>query len=175
MNFSKLLNCFIVKLLRDYSVRRNFRRYAGFSLIEVLVAVTIIGLLAGVAVTGYSSVTKSSRDARRKADLEQVRSALEVYRSETGYYPDPGSSSYVDFTDAELVDELVDGGYIQALPKDPLPATHPSYKAYMYKATDLSGTVYYGYCLQTHLEASSPTNDTDCTLDSGYNYALTNP
>lgn len=62
-----------------------------FTLIEILVVTTIIGVLSGVATISYSSLTRSSRDARRKADLEQIRAALEMYRSSEpgafGQYP----------------------------------------------------------------------------------------
>jgi len=64
-------------------------RLKGFSLIEILVVVTIIALLAAGAVVTYSQLTKQSRDARRKTDLEQVRAALEMYKSNsaTNTYP----------------------------------------------------------------------------------------
>ena len=79
----------------------------GFTFIEILVVVTIIGLLAGVAAVSYSEFTKSSRDAKRKADVENLRAGLEMYRSNhtTSSYPDS-------------LDDLV-GLYIDAVPKDP--------------------------------------------------------
>ncbi|MBI4004548.1 prepilin-type N-terminal cleavage/methylation domain-containing protein, partial [Candidatus Roizmanbacteria bacterium] len=52
-----------------------------FTLIEILVVATIIGLLLAGAVASYTTLNRSSRDARRKADAEQIRSALEMYRS----------------------------------------------------------------------------------------------
>ncbi len=58
-----------------------------FTLIEILVVVTIIGLLAGVGAVTYSQFIKQSRDARRKADLELIRSALEQYRADNDTYP----------------------------------------------------------------------------------------
>ncbi len=48
---------------------------------------TIIGVLASAGVAIYSPATKKTRDGRRKADLEQIRSALEMYRADTGSYP----------------------------------------------------------------------------------------
>lgn len=64
----------------------------GFTLIEILVVATIIGLLAGAGAVSYSSLVKSSRDARRKADLEQIRAALEMYRSSNNTYPSTSSA-----------------------------------------------------------------------------------
>ena len=63
-----------------------------FTLIEILVVVTIIGILLSTAIISYGSLSKSSRDARRKTDLEQIRAALEMWRSSeplaNGQYPD---------------------------------------------------------------------------------------
>jgi len=59
----------------------------GFTLIEILVVATIIGLLASGAIVSYQQLSKQSRDAKRKTDLEQVRAALEMYRSNEDTYP----------------------------------------------------------------------------------------
>lgn len=59
----------------------------GFTLIELLVVISIIVILATLAATSYRSANKRARDARRAADIEQVRSALELYRTENNVYP----------------------------------------------------------------------------------------
>jgi len=63
------------------------RRQRGFTFIELLVVVTISALLMGAAMVGYSSISRRSRDTRRRTDMETIRSALELYRSENGSYP----------------------------------------------------------------------------------------
>jgi len=63
------------------------KQQLSFTLIEILVVTTIIGLLAGIGAVSYSQFVKKSRDAKRKTDLEQIRGALEMYRSEKSYYP----------------------------------------------------------------------------------------
>ena len=73
----------------------------GFTLIEVLVAVTIIAILTSIGVVSYSSVNKRSRDAKRKGDVEQLRSALEMYRADNSYYPNTGSGSWTDASGAQ--------------------------------------------------------------------------
>lgn len=142
----------------------------GFTLIEILVAATILALLSALAIANFSTANKSSRDARRKADLEQVRTALELYRSQNGYYPT--GSGWVVLS--PTLDVLVTGGYIAELPKDPFPATHADYKAYKYKATDGAGSYYYGYCLEADLEASTPASN-PCTPEATYNYSVRHP
>lgn len=59
----------------------------GFTLIEILVAMTIVAVLMGLALVSYQGARKSARDGKRKVDLEQVRSALEMCRADTGGYP----------------------------------------------------------------------------------------
>ena len=60
---------------------------SGFTLVELLVVITIIALLATVGLVSYSSATKNARDARRLSDLERVRQALVLRRSDKGSYP----------------------------------------------------------------------------------------
>lgn len=59
----------------------------GFTLIELLVVIAIIGLLATMAVLGYSAANQRSRDAKRKSDLRQISKALELYFDDNGVYP----------------------------------------------------------------------------------------
>ena len=63
------------------------KKQKGFTFIELLVVVTISALLMGAAMVGYSSISRRSRDTRRRTDIETIRSALELYRSENGSYP----------------------------------------------------------------------------------------
>lgn len=118
-----------------------------FTLIEILVVTTIIGLLAGVVAVSYTSVTRSSRDARRKSDLEQIRSALEQYRSNNGTYPavSVDCSSSGGITDAS-------GTYLSKLPLD---LKCPAYSYY-------SAITPSDYTLGAYLEGSSST----CTAGS---------
>ncbi len=59
----------------------------GFTLVELLVVIAIIGMVATLGVGSYQTSLKRARDAQRKADLQQMRSALEMYRADNGVYP----------------------------------------------------------------------------------------
>jgi len=59
----------------------------GFTIVEILVAVAIIGALTAIGTATYQSANQKARDARRKADLEQIRAALEMYKADNGEYP----------------------------------------------------------------------------------------
>ncbi len=59
----------------------------GFTFIELLVVITIIAVIFGAGVVSYMAISKNSRNARRGADLEAIRQALEMCRSIDGEYP----------------------------------------------------------------------------------------
>jgi prepilin-type N-terminal cleavage/methylation domain-containing protein len=59
----------------------------GFTLIEILVVVAIIGILASVVLVGLAPAQKRGRDARRLSDMKQIQTGLELYYNKCGYYP----------------------------------------------------------------------------------------
>lgn len=93
-----------------------------FTMIEILVVATIIGLLAATAAVSYTSLNRSSRDARRKADIEEMRAAFEQWRSDYGSYPT--TQVTVSCTVANCCTSqvsLISGSntYLQSVPRDP--------------------------------------------------------
>ena len=59
----------------------------GFTLVELLVVVAIIGLLSTLAVVALGNARQKARDAKRVSDIKQVQTALELYFSDVGSYP----------------------------------------------------------------------------------------
>lgn len=60
---------------------------SGFTLLELLAVMLIIGLLAGLGIGGYSLARHSAKEGRAKADIERLRNGLEEYRVQYGAYP----------------------------------------------------------------------------------------
>lgn len=141
----------------------------GFTLVELLIVILIIAVLAGLSLTAFVGSQKTARDARRKSDIEQVRSALELYRSDNGYYPNTGAGAW---TNASAIAVLVSEGYISVIPADPA-NTNP----YAYIALNLAGGRYYGYCLAAAMEYSANAYDNCASnhANAAYNYEIANP
>lgn len=98
----------------------------GFTLIELLVVIAIIGILSSVVLASLNTARAKSRDARRIADLSQIRNALEFYFDDHGYYPqadcgwDCNGYRYSNAPNSwnALAADLAP--YIASLPKDPV-------------------------------------------------------
>ena len=144
------------------------RKIFGFTLIELLVAVSIIGVIVTIGIASFATLNRQSHDAKRKSDIEQIRSALEMYRADNKFYPDGGCASTTCLAiDIQELDGAL-GDYMPALPKDPIKT-----QTYYYRAEEESDGEYYGYCLSANVERDIPTET--CEPDNDYNWGIRNP
>lgn len=63
----------------------------GFTMIELLVVSTIIIVVTAIGLVSYTQVNQSARNGKRKADLENLRQSLVIYRTDIGTYPNTSS------------------------------------------------------------------------------------
>lgn len=94
----------------------------GFTLIEVMVVVVILGILAAVVVPRVMSRPAQARALKAKQDVLAIENALELYRLDNGFYPstDQGLIALVKKPGGEPVpSNWKIGGYLKRLPKDP--------------------------------------------------------
>jgi len=79
---------------------------AGFTLIELLIVMTIIGILASIAVPSVKQHTIRARETVLLEDLYQMRGAIDAFYADKARYP-------------ESLDELVESKYLRSIPRDP--------------------------------------------------------
>ncbi|MEK7513536.1 MAG: type II secretion system protein [Patescibacteria group bacterium] len=131
------------------------RNKQGFTLIEILVAVSIIALLTVMGVTNFMVANKKARDGKRQGDLEQIRAALEIYRADERIYPTTGN----------FVSEI-EPTYMGDIPDDPVTGRD-------YKYLSTTGA---SYILCASLELSSAGVPAGCSgCGTACNYKISNP
>ena len=83
------------------------RQDAGFTLVELMIVMAIIGVLAMVAVPSYISAIKHAREAVLKEDLHTLRAAIDSYTMDKQKAP-------------QSLDDLIQDGYLKTVPEDPM-------------------------------------------------------
>jgi len=83
------------------------KRQSGFTLLELLVVIGIIGLLVSIIVVNLTGTRRRARDTKRIADIRQLQTAAEDYYGKNGKYP-------------AIIGDLVTGAQIPIWPTDPL-------------------------------------------------------
>ena len=79
----------------------------GFTLIEVLIVVTLVIVLAAIGLATYQNSVRRSREAVLREDLFRMRDAIDQYYADKNKYP-------------SALQDLVSDGYLRAIPKDPI-------------------------------------------------------
>src|SRR5450830_828466 len=105
------------------------RRVKGFTLIEVLVVLSIIATLLTLVAPRYFEIVARSKETTLKHDLIGMRDAIDKYYSDTGNYPD-------------ALDDLVAKKYLRAIPEDPITGSDKTWVITPPDSTEVSGSVY---------------------------------
>lgn len=119
--------------------KKMVKKEGGFTLIELLVTITIVAVLFSLALVSLQGARTSARDAKRKADLEEIRSSLEMCRADAGAYPIANI-----FSTASSHGSFTCSGVTYNMPGD------PSSFGYRYVSTDGQA-----YRLCAHLEGGT--------------------
>ena len=117
------------------SLDRNRETQRGFTLIEVMVVVVILGILAAFIVPKLMDRPDAARVAKAKSDIGAVESALNLYRLDNHRYPatDDGLEALIERP--ANAPAWKEGGYLDRLPVDPWG------KPYQYLSPGVHGTV----------------------------------
>lgn len=135
------------------------KRNQGFTIVELLIVIVVIGILALLVITTYSGIQAKARNSKRQTDVASLQTQIEAFFSQNGYYPsltDMNSASWLT-TNMKSLDQnaLID-------PSNPTQSktlvTAPVAKSYSYAVTDSA-------------DASCEATDTNCakyTLTATY-------
>lgn len=103
---------------------------AGFSLVELMVVIGIIGILSSILYANFGSARGSGRDAERQSDIRNLQTAIEQYKKQFGRYPDAGCSTAPETIVSESCGTYIVGlapDFISVLPRDPQRRTFEGY------------------------------------------------
>jgi len=132
------------------------RKNRSFTLIELMIIIAILGVLAALISGNFITSLKKGRDARRKADLEQIQRALEMYYEDNRSYPTSlnfgGQLCHPNGCDVKV--------YMQKIPTDPVSGNN-----YVYIST---GQTYQLYsCIENQLDRGPGVNPTGYSQSCG--------
>jgi prepilin-type N-terminal cleavage/methylation domain-containing protein len=63
------------------------KRNQGFTIVELLIVIVVIGILALLVITTYSGIQQKARNSKRSSDVKSIQTQLEAFYSQNGYYP----------------------------------------------------------------------------------------
>lgn len=129
---------------------RITRGQAGFTLIEILVVVVILGILASIIVPKIMKRPEEARRTKAVMDIKAIETALNLYRLDNGVYPstEQGLEALVTQPTTGVVPKnWKEGGYLDKVPKDPWknpfvylsPGVHKEFDLVSYGADGVEG------------------------------------
>jgi prepilin-type N-terminal cleavage/methylation domain-containing protein len=112
----------------------------GFTIVELLIVIVVIGILALLVITTYAGIQAKARNTKRQTDLKSLQTKLEAFYNDNGYYPNLADMQSDTWLAANMkgidLNSLVD-------PSNPTqsndPVATPAAKVYAYAPLDASG------------------------------------
>ncbi len=141
--------------------KKNLKNNKGFTLIELLVVIAIIGLLSSIVLASLKGARDKSIATKFKSEINQLVTALELYKSDTGYYPyenlsgNPFGASNYDETLNSNVEQsnlavgqylstvLLSGKFLTSLPKVPVNNYTQTAVAWKYQSNQTNSNILF--------------------------------
>jgi general secretion pathway protein G len=98
----------------SFSDRDSHCSQGGFTLMELIIVVAIIGILAAIVLPNLLNPPVRAREAALKTDLRTIRDAIDQYYGDKGHYP-------------ASIEALVEEKYLRSMPRDPFTGTTDSW------------------------------------------------
>ncbi|RYG40843.1 prepilin-type N-terminal cleavage/methylation domain-containing protein [bacterium] len=119
------------------NLHQRLRRFKAFTLVELLIVIVILAVLAAIVIPKFADSSLRSKESSLKANLKQVRNAVELFKTDTGAYP--GAMADLAATaaptagkDAAAAAKTIAvgdfrGPYLSSIPNDPVSGTAMTY------------------------------------------------
>jgi general secretion pathway protein G len=103
------------RLASAFAIRRSELSSGGFTLVELLIVISLISILAAMSLVQYKNSVLSTKEGVLKTDLFRMRDAIDQYYADKGKYP-------------SALDSLVSDGYMRKVPEDPITKSADSWQ-----------------------------------------------
>lgn len=145
------------------------RKQQGFTIVELLIVIVVIGILAALVITTYTGIQAKARNSKRQTDVQSVQTQVEAYFAQNGHYP-----SYADLSSTSWLSTNM-----KSLDQS---AMHdPSASGTAITLSQTAGANTYQYAPLNSGGTSCESDDTTCatytmtaTLEGGGTYQKTN-
>jgi len=128
----------------------RLRRQAGFTLIEIMVVIVILGLLAALVVPRLVGRTEEAKRTQTRVQIKNIQQAIELFKLDNGFYPstEQALDALVRMPETGRIPKNYrKGGYLDRVPKDPwgnpfvyvFPGQHGDYDISAYGADGVPG------------------------------------
>jgi prepilin-type N-terminal cleavage/methylation domain-containing protein len=120
----------------------------GFTLVELMVVITVIAILMTIAIVSFTRIQKQARDTKRKADIRTLQTALQAYFTEFQAYPIVAATAQPA---GDVLTGVLDPTYIPSIPIAPKGAAGTYGGIYSY----VNSTNGFTYAICSNLETAT--------------------
>jgi len=130
----------------------SLKKQKGFTIVELLIVIVVIGILATLVIVTFSGIQQKGRNSQRQTDINALQSHVEAFYADKGYYP---SRTNLNTPSWRVTDTK---GLDSAALADPKNATTETLDA-----TPVDGTYHYAYAPLNDSDTSCEADQTTCT------------